>query len=56
MQDCNNYFGPSVAIPIQPLHLPKLFNSLPGYTLVEKWDNSFDPAIPHHFGLLFERN
>lgn len=56
VQDSSDYFGPSVSIPIQPLHLPKLFNSFPGYTLIQKWDNSFDPAIPQHFGLLFERN
>jgi putative methyltransferase (TIGR04325 family) len=56
LQDCSDYFGPSVAIPIQPLHLTKLFNSLPGYILVEKWVNFFDAADPSHFGLLFERN
>jgi len=56
VQDCSNYFGPSVSIPFQPLYLPRLLNCLSGYKLKEEWLNSFDPAIPQHFGLLLEKN
>lgn len=55
VQEESAYYGEEISYPNCPLLENKLLAALPGYRLVDRWLNPFDPKQPTHRGLLLSR-
>ncbi|MEB3335635.1 MAG: methyltransferase, TIGR04325 family [Cyanobacteriota bacterium] len=50
------YYNEEVSYPVQVLNRQQLLEAFPGFRLVRRWHNSFDPGRPEHIGMLLLRD